>query len=125
MVPVRSTLTGGCEFVLECFLLTKRALSDECNTVSPIGLVLRNSVPMLWKLHENAVRESSCIITYDASFQWHGIIREFIQKLNSKMIILERHTYAPQFRHYHNSHLVGPDQRPREYTIGKSRSTKR
>jgi hypothetical protein len=110
--------------VLKCFLLTKRALSDECNTVSPVGFVLRNSVPVLWEVHENAVREVRCMITYDASFQRHGIIREFIKKLNSKIIILERHTYVPQSRYYRNSYLVGPDQRPREYTISKSRSTK-
>lgn len=34
------------------------------------------------------------MITYDASFQKHGIVREFINKFNRKLIILKWHKYA-------------------------------
>jgi len=90
VIPVRSSLTGSSEFVLECLLLTKRALGDRCNTVSPVGLVLRNPVPMLWEVHENVVREIRRIIAHDGSFQGHGIVCELIKKLDSKTFVLEK-----------------------------------
>ena len=49
---------------------------------------------MLWEAHEDAVRAIQCMITYDTGFQRHGIVREFIQNLNTKLITLERHEYA-------------------------------
>ena len=49
-VPVRSTLTLEVELVVQPSLLANRALIDVCDTVGPIGTVLKDSVPMLWKL---------------------------------------------------------------------------
>ena len=49
---------------------------------------------MLWKVHEGAIRNTLYIVTYDASFQRHSIVREFVNKLNIKLIILERDKYA-------------------------------
>lgn len=88
MVPIGSTLTGDSESVLECFLLTNRTLSDECSTISPVGSVLKDSMPMLSELHEDAVRKRRCIVTYYASFQGHCGVREFIENLNRKIIAL-------------------------------------
>ena len=49
---------------------------------------------MLYQADEIAVRAIQYTITYDASFQIHGIIREFIQNLNGKLIILGWNEYA-------------------------------
>jgi hypothetical protein len=56
--------------------------------------VLENSMPMLWEVHEDAVRAIQWMITYDAGVQGHGIVREIIQNLNTKQIALQRHEYA-------------------------------
>jgi hypothetical protein len=95
VVPVRSTLTRDSESVLKCLLLTNWALRDVCSTLSPVGLALKNSVPMLWELHKDTVPEIRRIITYDAGFQGHRIVREFVENLNSKSITLEKGMSSP------------------------------
>ena len=79
-------------------------------------------MPMLWEVHEDGFRAIQCIVTYDTGFQSHGVVRESIINLDSKMIILEKHKYA-HLDIVIESDLVSPDQRPGENTIGKNRST--
>ena len=50
---------------------------------------------MLWRKYEDEVQKITRVSTYDASIQRHGSICEFIENLNSKLIILvERCKYA-------------------------------
>lgn len=45
---------------------------------------------MLWEVHENVAREIRFIIAYDGSLQGHGIVCELIEKLDSKIFVLEK-----------------------------------